>query len=140
MWRLLSLAPPYGAHVCSAESARRSPGPLPRKHHNRTRASALLLARAVTAPRFHQIVGAALPLLVPPLSAALVCLPGLPPLPTRAVALFAAVRHARGLLFGRSSRTRSKVAAISVPSSPITSEKMTTRTRSKPCDAPYFSG
>src|SRR5215203_4051917 len=81
-----------------------------------------MLARVVAAPRCHQIVGAALPLF----SAAFVCLPGLPPLPPRAVALLAAVRHATVLHCGQSSRARSTVAAISVSrssSSLITSER-----------------
>src|SRR5215203_4138175 len=82
----------------------------------------LMLARMVAAPRCHQIVGAAFPLF----SAAFVCLPGLPPLPPHAVALFAAVRHATVLHCGQSSRARSTVAAISVSrssSSLITSER-----------------
>jgi hypothetical protein len=86
----------------------------------------LMLARVVAAPRFHKIVGATLSLLAPPFLAAFVGLPGFPPHPPRAVALFAAVRHATGLHCGQSSRARSTVAAISVScssSSPITSEK-----------------
>src|SRR5215212_2229069 len=81
-----------------------------------------MLARVVAAPCFHQIFGAALPLF----SAAFVGLPGLPLLPPRAVALFAAVRHATGLHCGQSSRTRSTVAPIPVScssSSLITSER-----------------
>src|SRR5687768_13456165 len=49
----------------------------------------LLLAWVVAAPRFHQLVEAAGPLF----SAAFVGLPGLRPLPPRAIALFATVRH-----------------------------------------------
>jgi hypothetical protein len=41
------------------------------------------------APRFHQLVESAVPLLSAPFGG----LPGLPPLPTRAIALFAALRH-----------------------------------------------
>jgi hypothetical protein len=85
-----------------------------------------MLAWVVAAPRIHQIVGAALPLLVPLFSAAFVGLLSLPSLSPRAVALLAAVRHATGLHCGRFSRTRSTVAAISVScssSSLITSEK-----------------
>src|SRR5215203_3538754 len=45
---------------------------------------------AFAAPRFHQLIEAAVPLL----SAAFGGLPGLPPLPTLPIALFAALRHA----------------------------------------------
>ena len=86
----------------------------------------LMLAWVVAAPRFHQIVGATLSLLAPLFLASFIGLPGFPPLPPRAVALLAAVRHATGLHCGQSSRARSTVAAISVScssSSPITSEK-----------------
>jgi hypothetical protein len=48
-----------------------------------------MLARVVAAPSFHQLVEAAVPLF----SAAFVGLPDLPPLPPRAIALFAAIRH-----------------------------------------------
>ena len=60
-----------------------------------------LLARVVAAPSLPQLVRA----LVPLLSQAFFGLLGLPPLPTLAIALLAAVRHA-GLLFvrGRSER------------------------------------
>jgi hypothetical protein len=88
----------------------------------RGRKNILMLARVVAAPRFHQIVGAALP----QFSAAFVCLPGFSPLPPRAVALFAAVRHATILHCGQSSHARSTVAAISLSrssSSLITSDK-----------------
>jgi hypothetical protein len=84
----------------------------------------LMLAWVVAAPRFHQIIGATLSLLAPLFLASFIGLPGFPPLPPRAVALLAAVRHATGLHCGQSSRPRSSVAAISCSrSSLITSEK-----------------
>src|SRR5215203_5549352 len=49
--------------------------------------------RPVAAPRFHQLVEPAVPLLVPLFSAAFVDFPDLPPLPPRSIAFFAAIRH-----------------------------------------------
>jgi hypothetical protein len=56
----------------------------------------LMLARVVAAPRFHQLPEPA----VPRFAAAFSGLPSLPPLSPRAVALFAAIRHATGLHCG----------------------------------------
>src|SRR5215210_5075682 len=74
----------------------------------------LMLARVVAAPRFHQLVEAAIPLF----SAAFVGLPSLPPLPPRAIALFAAVRHATLTTPSKSNKPKPLKRLRTTPPSP----------------------
>jgi hypothetical protein len=73
-----------------------------------------MLARVVAAPHFHQLVEAAVPLF----SAAFVGLSGLPPLPPRTIALFAAVRYAAFTTPSKSNKLKPLNRLRTTPPSP----------------------